>query len=103
MNLSECDQNTAVKCIKDGLACACVRNVCVHAYYYFDFACVNIHPCYGLLLSGRIKPGCESELPGIEEAIKCKLEKVVWLPGFYAIPPHVQIASLDVYRQGKVR
>lgn len=69
----------------------------------FSFACVNIHPCDGLLLSGRIKPGSESELLGIEDEIKCKLEKVHWLPGFYAIAPHIQIASSDAYRQGKVR
>ncbi|RWR81819.1 putative 28S rRNA cytosine-C5-methyltransferase isoform X1 [Cinnamomum micranthum f. kanehirae] len=50
----------------------------------------------------RIKPGSESELLGIEDEIKCTLEKVLWLPGFYAIPPHIQIASSDAYRQGKI-
>lgn len=50
----------------------------------------------------RIKPGCESQLMEIEAELRCKLEKVVWLPGFFAIPPHVQIASTEAYRLGKI-
>ncbi|XP_058098501.1 uncharacterized protein LOC131243283 isoform X2 [Magnolia sinica] len=50
----------------------------------------------------RLKPGGESQLLELEAEIKCKPEKVVWLPGFFSIPPHIQIASSDVYRQGKI-
>ncbi|KAL5977428.1 hypothetical protein ACLOJK_021774 [Asimina triloba] len=50
----------------------------------------------------RIKSGCESYLLQLQEEIKCKAEKVGWLPGFFSIPPNVQIASSTAYRQGKV-
>lgn len=50
----------------------------------------------------RLKPGCESRLPEIEAELKCQLEKVNWLPGFFAIPPHIQIASTNAYRSGKI-
>lgn len=50
----------------------------------------------------RLKPGCESQLPEIEAELGCKLEKVVWLPGFFAIPPHIQIAGSKAYRSGKI-
>lgn len=39
----------------------------------------------------------------IESEIKCELEKVNWLAGFYSIPPHVHIASSKAYQRGKVR
>lgn len=52
---------------------------------------------------GRLKPGCENQLQEIEMELSCRLEKVGWLPGFYSIPPNVQIAGLKAYREGKVR
>ena len=45
----------------------------------------------------------ESQIAEIEGELKCGLEKVSWLPGFYAIPPEVQIAGTKAYQQGKVR
>jgi len=51
----------------------------------------------------RLKPGMESQIAEIEGELKCGLEKVSWLPGFYAIPPEVQIAGTKAYQQGKVR
>ncbi|KAH0971096.1 hypothetical protein GBA52_023252 [Prunus armeniaca] len=50
----------------------------------------------------RLKPGCEAQIEEIEGEIKCKLEKVDWLPGFYALPPDVQIANSNAYREGKM-
>ncbi|XP_077221110.1 S-adenosyl-L-methionine-dependent methyltransferases superfamily protein [Tasmannia lanceolata] len=50
----------------------------------------------------RLKPGGESQLPEIETEINCKLEKVVWLPRFFAIPPHIQIANTEAYQLGKI-
>ncbi|KAG9439377.1 hypothetical protein H6P81_019542 [Aristolochia fimbriata] len=50
----------------------------------------------------RIKPGDESQIPELEMEMKCKLEKVVWLPGFFAIPAHIQIASSKAYQEGKI-
>ncbi|XP_073008836.1 uncharacterized protein [Typha latifolia] len=50
----------------------------------------------------RVKPGCESEFADIEHELRCKLEKVVWLPSFFAIPPQVQIAGSKAYRLGKI-
>lgn len=45
----------------------------------------------------------ESQVAEIEGEFKCGLEKVSWLPGFYAIPPEIQIAGSKAYQQGKVR
>nr|CAD1832093.1 unnamed protein product [Ananas comosus var. bracteatus] len=50
----------------------------------------------------RLKPGCEDELTEIEAELKCELKKVVWLPGFFAIPPHIQIAGSKSYQLGKI-
>ncbi|XP_071711171.1 rRNA (cytosine-C(5))-methyltransferase NOP2C [Rutidosis leptorrhynchoides] len=50
----------------------------------------------------RLKPGCEEQLEAIEADLKCKLEKVEWLPNFYSLPPHIQIASSKAYQQGKI-
>ncbi|MQM08556.1 hypothetical protein Taro_041413 [Colocasia esculenta] len=50
----------------------------------------------------RLKPGCEPQLSEIEDELNCKLVNLVWLPGFFAIPPHVQIARSDAYRKGKI-
>ncbi|ERM99195.1 uncharacterized protein LOC18427225 isoform X2 [Amborella trichopoda] len=50
----------------------------------------------------RLKPGVESQLGEIEAEIGRRLEKVVWLPGFFALPPHIHIASSNPYRQGKL-
>ncbi|KAF3440309.1 hypothetical protein FNV43_RR18593 [Rhamnella rubrinervis] len=50
----------------------------------------------------RLKPECEAELEEVEADIKCKLEKVDWLPGFYSLPPSIQIANSKAYQQGKI-
>ncbi|CAO2167938.1 unnamed protein product [Urochloa humidicola] len=50
----------------------------------------------------RLKPGMESQIAEIEGELKCGLEKVPWLPGFYAIPPEIQIAGSKAYQQGKI-
>ncbi|XP_062195528.1 rRNA (cytosine-C(5))-methyltransferase NOP2C-like isoform X2 [Phragmites australis] len=44
----------------------------------------------------------ESQIAEIECELKCALEKVSWLPGFYAIPPEIQIAGSKAYQQGKI-
>lgn len=53
--------------------------------------------------SKRLKPGCEGDVEEIEVEVGCKLEKVDWLPSFYSLSPHVQIANSKAYQQGKVR
>ncbi|TYI41038.1 hypothetical protein ES332_A02G206200v1 [Gossypium tomentosum] len=50
----------------------------------------------------RLKPGSEAEIEGIEAEIKCKLEKVNWLPGFYSLPPDILIANSKSYLDGKI-
>ncbi|XP_022133296.1 uncharacterized protein LOC111005912 isoform X2 [Momordica charantia] len=50
----------------------------------------------------RLKPGYEADVEEIEAEIKCKLERVSWLPGFYSLPPDVQIASSNSYKTGKI-
>ncbi|XP_062010791.1 rRNA (cytosine-C(5))-methyltransferase NOP2C [Rosa rugosa] len=50
----------------------------------------------------RLKPGCEAQIEAIEGEIKCKLERVEWLPGFYSLLPDVQIANSNAYRDGKI-
>ncbi|XP_020580548.1 uncharacterized protein LOC110024747 isoform X2 [Phalaenopsis equestris] len=50
----------------------------------------------------RLKPGYESQLKEIETELDCKLEKVDWLPGFFSIPPQIQIARTNAYRSGKI-
>ncbi|XP_064934367.1 uncharacterized protein LOC135587188 isoform X1 [Musa acuminata AAA Group] len=50
----------------------------------------------------RVKPGCESQLVEIENELKCRLEKVSWLSGFFAIPSQIQIAGSKAYQQGKI-
>ncbi|KAI3669442.1 hypothetical protein L6452_40677 [Arctium lappa] len=50
----------------------------------------------------RLKPGCEEQLKAIEADIRCKLEKVEWLPNFYSLPPQIQIASSKAYQEGKI-
>ncbi|PIA29875.1 hypothetical protein AQUCO_05800153v1 [Aquilegia coerulea] len=53
----------------------------------------------------RLKPGysdSETFVSEIEIELNCKLDKVEWLPGFYSIPPHIQIASTESYKQGKM-
>ncbi|WVZ95209.1 hypothetical protein U9M48_041003 [Paspalum notatum var. saurae] len=50
----------------------------------------------------RLKPGMESQIAEIEGELNCGLEKVSWLPGFYAIPPEIQIAGSKAYQQGKI-
>lgn len=54
------------------------------------------------LFDGRLKPGCENLVPGIEAELACELERVDWLPGFYAVPPQIKIASSEAYKSGKV-
>ncbi|KAK9142214.1 hypothetical protein Syun_011614 [Stephania yunnanensis] len=41
-------------------------------------------------------------LRSVERHIDCKPQKVEWLPGFFAIPAHVQIAGSKSYRDGKI-
>ncbi|KAH1113335.1 hypothetical protein J1N35_006713 [Gossypium stocksii] len=50
----------------------------------------------------RLKPGSKAEIEGIEAEIKCKLEKVNWLPGFYSLPPDILIANSKSYLDGKI-
>lgn len=50
----------------------------------------------------RLKPGCEAHLQEVEAEIRCKLEKVGWLPGFYSLPPDIQIAGSKAYQEGKI-
>ncbi|KAI8536992.1 hypothetical protein RHMOL_Rhmol10G0300100 [Rhododendron molle] len=50
----------------------------------------------------RLKPGCEGDVEEIEVEVRCKLEKVDWLPSFYSLSPHVQIANSKAYQQGKI-
>ncbi|KAF3320568.1 putative 28S rRNA (cytosine-C(5))-methyltransferase isoform X1 [Carex littledalei] len=50
----------------------------------------------------RVKPEYESEIGGIESELNCKLEKVIWLPSFYSIPPQIQIAGAQSYQLGKI-
>uniref|UniRef100_A0A804RCV3 SAM-dependent MTase RsmB/NOP-type domain-containing protein n=1 Tax=Zea mays TaxID=4577 RepID=A0A804RCV3_MAIZE len=55
-----------------------------------------------VFLNPRLKPGMESKIAEIEAELKCALDKVLWLPGFYAIPPEIQIAGSKAYQQGKI-
>ncbi|KAJ0980731.1 hypothetical protein J5N97_008986 [Dioscorea zingiberensis] len=50
----------------------------------------------------RLKPGCEIWVPGIEAELGCELKRVDWLPGFYAVPPQIKIASSESYKSGKI-
>ncbi|XVF18039.1 hypothetical protein REPUB_Repub10bG0177100 [Reevesia pubescens] len=50
----------------------------------------------------RLKPGSEAEVEEIEAELKCKLEKVKWLPGFYSLPPDIQIANSKAYQDGQI-
>ncbi|TYH78719.1 hypothetical protein ES332_D03G008900v1 [Gossypium tomentosum] len=50
----------------------------------------------------RLKPGNEAEIEGIEAEIKCKLEKVNWLPDFYSLRPDILIANSKSYLDGKI-
>ncbi|KAF5735946.1 S-adenosyl-L-methionine-dependent methyltransferases superfamily protein isoform 1 [Tripterygium wilfordii] len=50
----------------------------------------------------RLKPGRAAYVEEIEAEIKCKLEKVGWLPGFYSLPPDIQIANTKAYKEGKI-
>ncbi|KAL9327148.1 hypothetical protein ACSQ67_007793 [Phaseolus vulgaris] len=50
----------------------------------------------------RVKPGCEACIEEVEAEVKCNLEKLEWLPGFFSLPPHVQIAGSRAYREGKI-
>ncbi|ESW28164.1 hypothetical protein PHAVU_003G264100 [Phaseolus vulgaris] len=50
----------------------------------------------------RVKPGCEACIEEVEAEVKCNLEKLEWLPAFFSLPPHVQIAGSRAYREGKI-
>ncbi|KAK1304270.1 hypothetical protein QJS10_CPB11g01853 [Acorus calamus] len=52
----------------------------------------------------RLKPGTTSEtqIAEIESELGCELEKVDWLPGFFAAPPHIHIAGSVAYKRGKI-
>lgn len=57
---------------------------------------------FDFFFRGRLKAGNEADLEEIEAEMKCKLEKVVWLHGFYSIPPDIKIANSKAYKEGKV-
>ncbi|KAL5158602.1 hypothetical protein HKD37_15G043036 [Glycine soja] len=61
------------------------------------YTAIDSTPRYILL-----KPGFESCIEEVEAEVKCKLEKLEWLLGFYFLPPHVQIAGSRAYREGKI-
>ncbi|XP_031257593.1 uncharacterized protein LOC116115600 isoform X2 [Pistacia vera] len=50
----------------------------------------------------RLKEGSEADLEEIEAEVECKLEKVVWLDGFYGLPPYIKITKSRAYREGKL-
>ncbi|CAJ1942337.1 unnamed protein product [Sphenostylis stenocarpa] len=50
----------------------------------------------------RLKPGSEACIEEVEAEVKCNLQKLEWLPDFYSLPPHVQIAGSRAYREGKI-
>ncbi|KAL5793367.1 hypothetical protein ACOSP7_001961 [Xanthoceras sorbifolium] len=50
----------------------------------------------------RLKAGNGAQLEEIEAEIKCKLERVVWLQGFFSLPPDFKIANSNAYKQGKI-
>uniref|UniRef100_K7MC89 Uncharacterized protein n=1 Tax=Glycine max TaxID=3847 RepID=K7MC89_SOYBN len=61
------------------------------------YTAIDSTPRYILL-----KLGFESCIEEVEAEVKCKLEKLEWLLGFYFLPPHVQIAGSRAYREGKI-
>ncbi|KAG4949538.1 hypothetical protein JHK82_042750 [Glycine max] len=63
------------------------------------YTAIDSTPRYILLQ--RLKLGFESCIEEVEAEVKCKLEKLEWLLGFYFLPPHVQIAGSRAYREGK--
>ncbi|XP_020207428.1 probable 28S rRNA (cytosine-C(5))-methyltransferase [Cajanus cajan] len=50
----------------------------------------------------RLKPGCDACIKEVETQLKCKLQRLQWLPAFYSLPPHVQIAASRAYKEGKI-
>ncbi|KAL2333812.1 hypothetical protein Fmac_015025 [Flemingia macrophylla] len=50
----------------------------------------------------RLKPGSEACVEELEAELNCKLQKLQWLPAFYSLPPHVQIAASRAYRDAKI-
>ncbi|KAG0476432.1 hypothetical protein HPP92_013273 [Vanilla planifolia] len=50
----------------------------------------------------RLKPGYENQLGELEAELNCHIQMVDWLPGFFAIPPNIQIASTEAYKLGKI-
>ncbi|EHA8586642.1 hypothetical protein COCNU_scaffold000669G000010 [Cocos nucifera] len=56
----------------------------------------------GVYWTNLYHTSCESQLVDVEAELRCKLEEVVWLPGFFSIPPHIQIAGSKAYQQGMV-
>ncbi|KAK1256909.1 hypothetical protein QJS04_geneDACA016408 [Acorus gramineus] len=53
----------------------------------------------------RLKPGTttsETQIAEIESELGCELERVDWLPGFFAAPPHIHIAGSVSYKRGKI-
>ncbi|KAL5797157.1 hypothetical protein ACOSQ2_001977 [Xanthoceras sorbifolium] len=50
----------------------------------------------------RLKAGNGAQLEEIEAEIKCKLERVVWMQGFFSLPPDFKIANSNAYKQGKI-
>ncbi|KAK2661516.1 hypothetical protein Ddye_000090 [Dipteronia dyeriana] len=50
----------------------------------------------------RLKAGSEAQLEEIEAEIKCRMERLVWLQGFFSLPPDFKIANSNAYKQGKI-
>jgi hypothetical protein len=50
----------------------------------------------------RLKKRLGSDLSEVEEELGVKLSPLFWLPGFYSIPPEIQIAGTKAYQEGKV-
>ncbi|CAL0313114.1 unnamed protein product [Lupinus luteus] len=50
----------------------------------------------------RFKPGFEDYIEEFEAEMKCKVEKLEWLEGFYSLPHHIQIAASRAYQEGKI-
>ncbi|XP_019446890.1 PREDICTED: multisite-specific tRNA:(cytosine-C(5))-methyltransferase trm4b isoform X2 [Lupinus angustifolius] len=50
----------------------------------------------------RLKPGFEDYIEEFEAEMKCKVEKLEWLEGFYSLSHDIQIAGSRAYQEGKI-
>ncbi|GKV41447.1 hypothetical protein SLEP1_g48982 [Rubroshorea leprosula] len=83
-----------------GILCCCVEKTMLNCVLVLVVVFVCL--IYLIMFLERLKPGYEARIQEIEAEINCKLEKVDWLPGFYALPPEVQIANSKAYQEGKI-